>query len=398
MSEHVRAGGSRIHRILACPGSLQAPETEAGPAAALGTAAHYVGERCLMTGCNADHPSFIGERVTVLGQKITRAVADAVQVYVDWARDVMARHPKHHLFLEHSVSWDKLGPPEPMRGSADCIIVVPSEQLMIVGDYKNGTDPVAVKGNKQTRYYAVGALLTLPREITQHVRRVQMTIIQPNAQPLPPEGAVCSETVDVGELLDFADEVLDAVRAGQAADAPRVPGKHCKYCGLAASCGARATHSVVEAQSEFEVITVGASRDLVATMPIAQLAQMALQAEDIIERAQAWLKDAKERIEAEIKTGDVPGWKMVPKRATRVWNDPKAVEAWATLDQGLDPASIRTAPELLSPAQMEDLVGKKNLPKHLYSSVSSGYNLARASSSKDAARIAASDEFETVKP
>ena len=389
MSEHVRAGGSRIHRILACPGSLQAPETEAGVAADLGTAAHYVGERCLMTGCNADHESFVGEGVRVLGQKITREVAEAVQVYVDWARGLIeqckASGHEYHLFLEQSVSWDKLAPPEPMRGSADMILVIPTMQLMVVADYKNGVGFVHHEGNKQTRYYAVGALLSLPREITKHVRKVQMTIVQPNVPGISDDQRVRSETIDVGELMDFADEVLDAVKAGQAADAPRRPGKHCQYCGLAASCAARAQHSVVEAQNEFEVVVQAAPN--IHALPVPKLAQMALQAEEIIGRMQAWLKDAKDRIEAELKTGDVPGWKMVPKRATRVWNDPKDVVSWATLDMGLDPASIHTAPELLSPAQMEDLVGKKKLPKSLYSSVSSGYSVVRASSSKDAARI-----------
>lgn len=397
MSEHVRAGGSRIHRILACPGSLQAPETEAGPAAALGTAAHYIGERCLMNGCDATHPSFIGEKVTVLGQKISREVAEGVQVYVDWVRGIIRGVPgKHHLFLEQQVSWDSMSPPEPMRGSADCIIIVPDLALMIVADYKNGADPVPVVGNKQTRYYAVGALLSLPREIVQCVRKVQMTIIQPNAQPMPPEGPVCSETVEVGELLDFADEVLKAVELGQAPDAPRNPGPHCKYCGAAATCEARARYAVTTAQGEFEVLARPAP---VAHMPIEQLGQMALQAEELAERIAAWLKDAKARIEGELTAGtEVPGWKMVPKRATRVWNDPKAVEAWATLDAGLDPAVIYTPPALISPAQMESLVGKKGLPKDLYSSISTGHNLARATSSKDAARLSARDEFETVKP
>jgi hypothetical protein len=46
-------------------------------------------------------------------------------------------------------------------------------------------------------------------------------------------------------------------------------------------------------------------------------------------------------------------------------------------------------------AQIEKLVGKKNLPANLVASVSSGYNLVSESSSKPAAKLAASDEFST---
>lgn len=400
MSEHVRAGGSRIHRIMACPASLKAPDSEAGPAAAKGTTAHYVGERCIATGCNADHASFTGPNVTVLGQVVDRAMSDAVQVYVDWARGLIeqckAAKQEYHLFLEHQVTWDALGPPEPMRGSADFILVIPSMALMVVGDYKNGVEWVEAVGNKQTRYYAVGALLTLPREITQHVRRVQMTIIQPNVPGISDDQAVRSETIDVGELLDFAEDAMSAVALGQKPDAPAVPGSHCKYCSLASTCAARANHSVAVAQDEFQVLVQDATG--VAVMPIEDLSRTALLAEEFIARASAWLKDAKERLEAELKAGaDVPDWKMVPKRAQRVWTSEADVKAWA-LDAGLSDDDIYATPVLKSPAQMEDVVGKKNLPADLYSSVSSGYNLVRASSSKPAARIAASDEFETVKP
>jgi len=398
VSEHVRAGGSRIHRIIACPRSLQAPDSEAGPAAADGTTAHHIGERCLMTGCDPDHPSFLGQ--TVLGRPVNRAMADAVAVYVDWARGLIeqckAAGQEYHLYLEHQVSWASLQPPEAMRGGADLILVIPAMQLMIVGDYKNGTDPVQAAGNKQTRYYAVGALVSLPREITKHVRKVQLTIIQPNAQPLPLEGAVCSETVDVGDLLDFSEEAIQAVWEGQQIDAPTRAGKHCKYCGFAADCEVRAQHGVVEAQNEFEIVTADAPPSVVESMPVEALAEMTIKAEALIERAEAWLKDARARLERELLAGaTVPGWKMVAKRATRVWNDEMEVEVWAA-KHGLRTDDIYAPRVLKSPAQMEEVVGKKHLPKSLYASVSSGHNLARATSPKDVARLSAGDEFQTV--
>jgi hypothetical protein len=396
MSEHVRAGGSRIHRIIACPGSLQAPDSQAGPAAAKGTTAHHVGERCIMTGCDADHPSFLGQ--TVMGVLVDRAMVDGVQVYVDWVRSIIndckAAGDEFHLFVEQSVDWSPLEPPEPMRGSADVVVVIPARELMIIGDYKNGTEYVDHVGNKQLRYYATGALVSLPRKLTRRVKRVQLAIIQPNVPGIEPEMAVRSEFIPALDLLDFADDAIQAVRIGQQPNAPRHPGKHCKYCSLAANCSARAQLAVGQAQSEFEVLVPAALP--LESIPITDLGAMVAQADDIIERAQAWVKDAKARIENEIKAGGtVPGWKMVEKRANRVWNDPTAVARWAST-QGLSTDDLYSK-ELKSPAQMEELVGKKKLPADLYSKVSSGFNLARASSSRPAVGISAGDEF-SVQP
>lgn len=393
---HVRAGGSRIHRIMACPRSLTAPESEAGDAAALGTTAHYVGDRCLMTGCDADHPSMLN--CSVLGQKVTREMADAVQVYVDYVRGVLVNAKtagvKAHLFSERDVDWSKLAPPEDMRGSADCIIVIPEWRMLFVIDYKNGVQAVPFP-NKQVRYYAIGALMSMPRELVKDIRTVQLVIVQPNVIPMYQGGPVQIEEIDVGDLIDFASDAMAAVKAGQDPNAPAAPGDHCKYCGWAPDCAARSEYAVTMAQSEFEVITDNDTVP-VATIPIERLSAMALQAEQIVARAQAWLKDAKDRLESELKAGtEVPGWKMVEKRATRVWNNVGDVKAWA-LDEGLSEADIHTEPELKSPAQIESLVGKKKLPKDLYSSVSSGWNLVPATSPKDAARISASDEFSAM--
>jgi hypothetical protein len=396
MSEHVRAGGSRIHRIIACPGSLQAPDSQAGPAAAKGTTAHHVGERCIMTGCAVDHPSFLGQ--TVMGVLVDRDMVDGVQVYVDWVREIMANctanGEQYHLFTELPVDWSPLEPPEPMRGSADVAIVIPKLETMIIGDYKNGTEYVDHVGNKQLRYYALGALVSLPREITRHVKKVVLAIIQPNVPGILDEAKVRTETIDAMDLLDFAEDAMAAVRIGQQPNAPRHPGKHCKYCSLAANCNARAQLAVGQAQNEFEVLVPAALP--LESIPITDLGAMVAQADDIIERAQAWVKDAKARIENEIKAGgSVPGWKMVEKRAERVWNDQTAVARWAST-QGLSTDDLYSK-ELKSPAQMEKLVGKKNLPADLYSKVSSGFNLARASSSRPAVGISAGDEF-SVQP
>jgi hypothetical protein len=110
----------------------------------------------------------------------------------------------------------------------------------------------------------------------------------------------------------------------------------------------------------------------------------------------SWVKEAEALLYARAVSGqEIPGMKLVPKRATRVWTNLEEVKSWALLDAGLSESDLYTAPEIQSVAQIEKLVGKKNLPANLVASVSSGYNLVSESSSKPAAKLAASDEFST---
>lgn len=390
MAQHVRLGGSKAHRWLACAASPRLEEEqgpqEAGPHAMEGTAAHHVGERCNMLHCNTD--KFLGQKIE--GFNVTTEMAEAVQVYVDWVSNIRATAPDAKLHFELDVNLSALNPPEEMRGSADCVAVIKSLRTLIVADYKHGRGHVVeVKGNKQTRYYALAALLTLPREEIVGIDRVQMTIIQPRA--FHPDGPVRSETIDLLELMDFAEDILQAAAAVQDPAAPAVPGDHCLFCAASSSCRARSGQALTLAQEEFTVLPP------MTSLTTAEIAAAVTKVEPQLAIVEAWLKGAKKHLEDQLKAGaDVPGWKMVAKRATRVWADPAKVEEWALLDAGLEKAAIYTEPTLKSPAQIEALVGKKALPASLTVSVSSGFNLAPSSSSKPAAAISAADEFTTV--
>jgi hypothetical protein len=81
------------------------------------------------------------------------------------------------------------------------------------------------------------------------------------------------------------------------------------------------------------------------------------------------------------KGGKVPGYKLVPKRATRQWiNDADAEKALK--DLGIDPMKS----EVVSPAQAEKLLKKSKLtlPDNLVKSVSSGNTIAPESDPRPA--------------
>ena len=86
----------------------------------------------------------------------------------------------------------------------------------------------------------------------------------------------------------------------------------------------------------------------------------------------------------------------MPKRASRVWSNEKDVVGWAK-SHGLEPDEMFDR-KLKSPAAMEKVVGKKNLPADLYASVSSGYTLAPASDPRPAVTNVAADEFSALPP
>ena len=397
MSEHVRLGGSKIHRVLACPASARLEELAgpdvAGPHAVEGTVAHHVGETCLRTrGGDKALQTFLG--TTIDGVTVTHEMLDAVKVYVDWAENIRAASPTAKILLEQRVGMEALNPPEPMRGSADFIAVIQDLRLLIVGDYKHGKGHVVeVKGNKQTRYYALAALLTLPAEDVAGIDKVQMTIVQPRA--FHPDGPVRSETIGVEELLDFAEDILQAAHSAQDPLAQANPGEHCLFCRASSTCPAKGDRALAIAQNEFTADALPP----VATLPVERVAAMVGLIEPQLAIVESWLRDARKLLQERLESGDeVPGFKLVAKRASRVWSDVEKVKAWALLEAGLSESDIYTTPELISPAQVEKLVGKKNMPSGLTVSVSSGHALASESSSKPAAKVSAADEFSTVQP
>jgi hypothetical protein len=98
-----------------------------------------------------------------------------------------------------------------------------------------------------------------------------------------------------------------------------------------------------------------------------------------------WIKDLRALAEEMLKKGRaVPGWKMVPKRATRSWVKESDAVHW--LDgKGLEPKEIYST-ALLSPAQMEKVLKKRKLalPDDLVVAVSSGTTIAAESDPRPA--------------
>jgi hypothetical protein len=379
---HSEHGASSAYRWLACPGSVSLSrgiKDKTSEYAIEGTVAHELAELALKKERDADF--WIGLKIE--GVTVTEEMAEAVQVYVDHVKSLLCHDDD--LRLEQRITLDKINPPRPMFGTADCVIYRRSTKELMVYDYKHGAGvPVEAVGNKQLRYYALGALLSLDKD--EPCETITAGIIQPRAQHS--DGPIREETFSAGELLDFAAELVEGVEKTLQPDAPLNPGSHCRFCKAAALCPAKRDQAFELAKIEFGEDALLPDRIDPRQMSIEQVANFL----NVADQIEDWLRAMRAHVQSELEAGNpVPGWKLVNKRATRVWNDQAQVVAWAK-QLGLEDDEVFDK-KVKSPAQLEKVVGKKNLPADFVSSVSSGYTLAKETDKRPAAEVSAGQEF-----
>lgn len=382
---HSEHGASSAYRWLACPGSVSLSrgiQDKTSAYAIEGTVAHELAELALKKERDADF--WVGLKIE--GIEVTEEMAEAVQVYVDYVKSMLGHDDD--LRLEQRITLDKIHPPRPMFGTADCVIYRRATKELFVYDYKHGAGvPVEAVGNKQLRYYALGALLSLDKD--EPCRTITAGIVQPRAQHS--DGPIREESFSAGELLDYAAELVEGVEATLKPDAQLVPGGHCRFCKAAAVCPAKRDQAFEMAKIEFGDDLLLPDRIDPRQMSIEEVANF-LNAADQIED---WLRAMRAHVLGELEAGrSVPGWKLVNKRATRVWASQEKVVAWAK-QLGLEDDEVFDK-KVKSPAQLEKVVGKKNLPADLVSSVSSGFTLAKETDKRPAAAVSAGEEFTAI--
>jgi hypothetical protein len=301
--------------------------------------------------------------------RVDEEMAVHVQLYLDHVRKVMSI-PGVKYWIEKKFSLASLNPPMPMFGTSDFSAYDPATRTLYVDDLKYGMGLVEIEGNPQTKYYALGAWLSLPHEDV--VEKIVMTIIQPRKDH--PDGVVRSITIDAAELSEFAIELLDAARATLDPNAPLHAGDHCKFCPAKARCPELHRLSQEIAATEFDEV-VAPVIPAPALIPPEQFADM-LGKLHILDD---WSAAMKEHAYNELLAGrEVPGFKLVERRAERKWEDTALADGdvLSRLPEGKrdDAKEIR----IKSPAQIEKLVGKKffneNLAQHT-KKVSSGLKL-----------------------
>jgi hypothetical protein len=351
-----------------------------------GTAAHALGEFCLtesafplsLVGTHFNYDDH-GAPKTIT---VTEEMAEAVNIYVEYCRSI-----RGVMHVEHRFDLSELH--EGLFGTSDCVIFDEKEAALHVIDYKHGAGkPVDVIGNRQLRYYAVGAMTTLGYSAA----KIVITIVQPRCEHAG--GHIRSECIDVIDLIDwtadligFANAVYEAEESGLTGEKWNekylADGDHCRKmtgCPAAATCPKLAHTAISVANEEFH------------TGKVYDIAKMAVVLEKI-PLIKAWIKNVEEFALEEASYGRVPpGYKIVGKRAVRNWRNEKEAEGALTL-LGID--GIYNAPTLRTVAQIEKLIPKENraILESLSVKESSGKTLVPDKDSRQAVKYGAIDDF-----
>lgn len=387
---HAALGASVAARWMACPGSIrlarQAPIPPTSEHAALGTRAHAVAELALRAG--RDLSEYLGTKVEE--GDVTEDMLVALAVYVEHCRDLMTR-PGVQFWIERRFTLAALNPPQPMFGTADFVAYDPATRTLYVSDLKFGQGVlVEVIGSKQLRYYALGGLLSFDdNRACMPVERVVMTIVQPRIGH--PDGLVRSEEIGIDDLLAFASELLEAARRTQEPDAPLVAGSHCRWCPASGICPAQLDHAQALAQIEFAAIEPSIP-PAPETLPLEMVLEM-LPKLDVLED---WIGAMRGYVQAKLERGeDVPGFKLIARRANRKWADEQQAANMLKGD-GFELDETHKV-ELKSPAQIEKLLGKKNFSASPLSALvekkSSGHKMVSASDPAPAVVVTRGEEF-----
>lgn len=388
---HVEHSPSSAYRWTACPGSInlcrRVPPAPTSVYAEEGTAAHELAHYCLDTSNlkRAHNPmDFINQEWN--DEERDAEFCQAVQLYVDYVRELQ-KHAQWS-FVERWFHLDALNPPAQMSGTSDFCSITGT--LLEVVDYKHGKGvPVEVENNPQLRYYALGALISLPEEVVAKVQRVRITVVQPRAYN--EKGSIRSEELSVMALLDFTMELFAAVEATQEDQAMLVPGEHCRFCAAHAVCPALREKALELAHGEFFSVTPEPAPQPSA-LTEAQIGELMSR----FRLVEDWMAAVREYAFNTMSNGTpIPGWKLVPKRANRSWKDEAAVFAWAR-KQKIKPATIQEV-KLFSPAQMEKHLGKDKVPADLIQSISSGLTIAEATDPRSPVNLLApGEEFAAI--
>jgi len=273
--------------------------------------------------------------------------AEAIAVYADFARGI--KKSADWFEVESKVRWN-----DELFGTADLLAV--TGDTMDVGDLKTGAGVyVDHVENSQMLTYAFLALSTIPRNVTQNVKKVNLHVIQPlfpGAQPIR------TWSCPIAVVLEWGQAVQRAMEAAKQPNAPRVPGEEqCRWCAVKVNCPA--SQGIVSSLMQ---------PALVDTNP-EQLGEWLRK----VALAESFIKTLRETAHKLVEQGvNIPGWKLEPKRATRKWADEKKLIA-AAVKEGID-VRVQT---VMSPAALEKHLKDKLPPKieALVTAESSGYNL-----------------------
>ena len=352
-------GGSSAKRVMACPGSValvqKMPPKPSNSHADQGTLLHNVISEYLGKD-SVPLQSFVGymyadQELTLelMEEKLLPALALLDEV-----------DPDHTMMYEVETRVDFADLLPGVFGSTDLMGRIGGKAIIL--DWKFGTGvAVSAEENEQLMFYAAAAMRTPAAQwVFNGATEIELIIVQ------PPE--IKRWTTTRARIEQFERDLVRAVTTAGQADAPLKHGEHCRWCNAKPVC---------------PIMTGAVDRAVAIKMDKIDVDKLGsyLHNADLLE---AWIKDLRSLAEDMLKKGKpVPGWKMVPKRATRSWV--KEEDAKAALLKHLKESEV-TEVKMISPAAAEKLLKaqKLKLPDGLTASISSGTTIAPESDPRPA--------------
>ena len=395
------------------------PDDKKSIYAAEGTAAHEVAEKALRG--DLDCSKFLGEVYSIDGfdVEVTEELARSAQTYVHYVASQTDVAAGSVLLIEERHSLAQLNPPFDAGGTCDATIIKPHLGEIEVVDLKNGRGIVEVNGNKQTRTYALLALLNAPKDLVNQIDQVKVTIVQPRAPHK--DGRIRSETFHIAELIEWTSALLKAMnRSALALEAFNMingsrtmfdewaskvltPG-NCTFCPALGICPAvrkKALSVAPEiAKTWFEDTTLETPPMLSNTVPALSPEELS-HILDGIDALEDWAKAVRAAAHSLAEGGTtIPGYKLVEKVGNRKWaaDDEKIIADLKSVIK-LSEDQIFSK-KLLSPAQIEKIIGAKRKEEiaNMYHNPITGTNLvSEKKSTRPAVKAKLESFFETVK-
>jgi hypothetical protein len=341
-------GGSTAKRVIACPASIELvakmPPKPSSKYADEGTLLHDAISQIL--DCKATPESVIG--MVHEGIELTQELYDDKIAVALSALDEIDPDKQMEFVVESSVNFGDLLPG--VFGSADLLGRIGKKAIVLDWKFGNGVAVEAIE-NDQGMFYAAAAMRTPETQwVFEDVEEIEIIIVQP---PMVKRWVTTPK-----RIAEFEFDLIAAVNG------PRTKmesGEHCRWCAAKPTCP-KVTGAVDRA---FKTALVNLDPEKIGEF----LAQAEL--------LESWIDSVRvlayDMLENDVR---VPGYKLVAKRGTRQWvNDEAPVKLLG--DKAYES-------KLISVAQAEKIIGKKNFPSDVAVSVSSGSTLAAESDPRPA--------------
>jgi hypothetical protein len=245
--------------------------------------------------------------------------------------------------VESRVGFNDLMPG--VFGSADLLGRIGDRAIVLDWKFGDGVMVDAVE-NDQGMFYSAAAMRTPEAKwVFEGATEIEIIIVQP---PMMRRWVTTPE-----RIKQFERDLVKAVKQSQRPEADFNAGDHCRWCAAKPVCPKMTGE--VDRFMKTSLQTIDAT----------QIGHYLQQADQIEEFIKSVREMAFTMLENDVK---VPGYKLVAKRGTRQWVDEKAAE------ELLGDKAFES--KLISVAQAEKLIGKKNFPQELAVSVSTGNTLA----------------------